>query len=95
MELLLFILKTCPYCKEALKWMDELRSENPEYANINVKIIDEREEAELANSYDYYYVPTYFCGKVKLHEGAATKDKIRKVFEDYLALSAEVTSEVK
>lgn len=95
MQLLLFILKNCPYCKEALKWMDELRSENPEYAKIDVKIIDEREEEALANSYDYYYVPTYFCGDVKLHEGAATKEKIRQVFDEYLRLSAQETPVAK
>ncbi|HPT86073.1 MAG TPA: glutaredoxin domain-containing protein, partial [Bacillota bacterium] len=47
MKLLLFILKNCPYCKEALRWMDELKNENPEYRDIEVKIIDEKEEAEL------------------------------------------------
>ena len=92
MKLLLFILKNCPYCKEALRWMDELKNENPEYRDIEVKIIDEKEEADLANSYDYYYVPTYFYGNIKLHEGAATKDKIRQVFDEYLRLSKEQAS---
>ncbi|HPT86105.1 MAG TPA: glutaredoxin, partial [Bacillota bacterium] len=63
-----------------------------EYRDIEVKIIDEKEEAELANSYDYYYVPTYFYGNIKLHEGAATKDKIRQVFDEYLRLSKEQAS---
>jgi Glutaredoxin and related proteins len=84
MELLLFILKSCPYCIEARKWCEELARENPEYAKINIKIIDERVEHELADSYDYYYVPTFFLGKRKLHEGAATKEKIRQVFDECL-----------
>jgi len=92
MELLLFILKTCPYCIEARRWCDELMAENPEYAQIKIKIIDERVESELANSYDYYYVPTFFCGDVKLHEGAATKEKIRKVFDDYLSLTSHAAA---
>ncbi|MGI6202301.1 MAG: glutaredoxin [Eubacteriales bacterium] len=89
MELLLFILKNCPYCIEALKWIEELKDENPEYSAVKLKIIDERTEAELANSYDYYYVPTFFYGKHKLHEGAATKDKIRRVFDEYIKLSSQ------
>lgn len=78
----MFILRTCPYCKQALAWMDELYEEHPEYKDIDIDIIDEREQPELSDSYDYYYVPTYFCDGVKLHEGAATKEKIEAVFNE-------------
>lgn len=84
MELELFILKNCPYCIEAQKWCGELVRDNPEYGKINIKTIDERAERELADRYDYYYVPAFYCGKRKLHEGAATKEKIKKVFDDCL-----------
>ncbi len=84
MELILFILKNCPYCIEALKWSDELVRENPEYGKINIRIIDEQKEKELANRYDYYYVPTFYYGAQKLHEGAATKEKIKNVFDECL-----------
>jgi glutaredoxin len=95
MELLLFILKNCPYCIEARRWCDELMNENPDYAKIKIMLIDERAEPELANSYDYYYVPTFFCGNVKLHEGAATKEKIRRVFDDYLEMTSHAAADAE
>ncbi|MEG1557202.1 MAG: thioredoxin family protein [Oscillospiraceae bacterium] len=78
-KLTMFMQKTCPYCKQAMQWQKELMDENERYRNIEIDIIDEREQPELAESYDYYYVPTYFASKEKLHEGAASKEKIRAV----------------
>lgn len=78
---LMFILKSCPYCQQALSWMEELKKENPQYLNIEINIIDEGERPEEANRYDYYYVPTYYIAGDKVHEGAATKDIVRGVFE--------------
>lgn len=71
----------CPYCKQASNWMEELKNENQKYANIEVKVIDEEREPELAKQYDYYYVPTYYVGNMKIHEGVPSKDIVRKVFE--------------
>ena len=34
---------------------------------------------EIANRYDYYYVPCLWIGQDKLHEGVPTKEQIRKV----------------
>ena len=59
----------------------ELINENPGFAKIKINKIEDREIAELANSYDYYYVPCLWIGKEKLHEGVPTKEKIRKVLE--------------
>ena len=61
--------------------MEDLKNTNPEYANIEVTIIDEERQPDIANQYDYYYVPTYYVNGVKLHEGVPSKDIIRKVFE--------------
>ncbi|NLM34357.1 MAG: glutaredoxin [Clostridiales bacterium] len=83
-EITMFILASCPYCRKALAWMEELKNENPAYANIQIKIIDEGKEPEIANQYDYYYVPTYYIGKEKLHEGAAKKEIIQKIFDKAL-----------
>ena len=52
----LFILPDCPYCKQAIKWIKELK-EDVKYQNIDIQLIDESQEVELADSYDYYYVP--------------------------------------
>ena len=77
----MFTMEGCPYCRQALKWMDELMQQYPEYNDVPLTLIDETKQPDVANQWDYYYVPTYFVGKDKLHEGAATKEKIQRVFE--------------
>jgi hypothetical protein len=61
--------------------MEELKKENPKYEDVEIKIIDEEREPDIAKKYDYYYVPTYYIGSTKVHEGAASKEIINKVFE--------------
>lgn len=80
----LFIQSSCPYCKQALRWMDELKKENEAYSKIDIEIIDELVNPTLANSFDYYYVPTYYVDGAKVHEGIATKEKIRSIYESAL-----------
>lgn len=75
-------LKNCPYCKQAMKWMEELFQENPAYKDIDMTYIEESEQPQIADSLDYWYVPTYFVDGIKLHEGAATKDKVKAVLEE-------------
>lgn len=82
--ILMFIMKTCPHCQRALAWMEELKQENPQYQTLDITIIDEQRESSLANQYDYYYVPTYYVDGVKVHEGAASKAIVSKVFEKAL-----------
>jgi thioredoxin 1 len=77
----IFVLEACPYCREALTWMDELKKDNPEYKDIEIIKIDEWREPEIANSYDYYYVPTCYVDGVKVHEGAATKNIVKKILD--------------
>ncbi len=62
--------------------MTDLKKTNPEYANIEVTVIDEELQPEISKKYDYYYVPTFYVDGVKLHEGVPTKDIIRKVFDE-------------
>lgn len=80
----LFILEHCPHCKRARKWIQELCEENPKYREIQIELIDEQKEVELADSYDYYLVPSFFDGDTKLHEGVASKEIIQEIFDNYL-----------
>ena len=80
-KIIMFILKSCPYCREALRFMEKLAAEDPRYAALDIEIIDERERPDIADAYDYYYVPTYYVGGKKLHEGAATIEAVRRVFD--------------
>ncbi|MGI6664957.1 MAG: thioredoxin family protein [Christensenellaceae bacterium] len=80
-EIKLFILKNCPYCKAVLQYQKELFAENPAFAEIPLRIIEESEEAAYADSFDYYFVPTYYIEEEKVHEGAATKEIVKSIFE--------------
>ena len=62
-KLTLFVLKGCPYCRQAKAWLAELVAENPAYAAVPIEEIEEREQKALADSYDYYYVPTFYMEK--------------------------------
>lgn len=77
-----FVTDWCPHCKRAIKWIDEVKKENPKYKDIKVEIIDEEKNPEIAKQYDYYYVPTYYVGNHKGFEGGTTKDIVLKVFEE-------------
>lgn len=80
----MFITDWCPYCKRALNWMEELKQENPEYAKVDMKIIDEEREPDIAKQYDYYYVPTYYVDGVKKHEGVPSKEIVQNIYEEAL-----------
>ena len=84
MKLTLFILRDCPFCKRALQYISELKEEHPEFKSIELDIIDEQEQQELANSYDYYYVPTFYLGDEKLHEGGIYKNEVKELFQSVL-----------
>ena len=80
-KITMFVLASCPHCKRAFGWMDELYAENPAYKDIEIETIDEQIQADLADQYDYYYVPTYYVGDEKVHEGVASLEIVRQVFD--------------
>lgn len=80
-DITMFYLETCPYCKRARAYMDELKGENPQYADIPIKMVEERQEKALADSYDYFYVPCYYVNGEKVAEGSIDKDGVKAVFD--------------
>ncbi|MGH4051400.1 MAG: glutaredoxin family protein [Clostridium sp.] len=78
---IMFVTEWCPYCKKALKWMENTKIQNPQYAGIEIKIIDEELQPDIATQYTYYYVPTYYVDGVKVHEGVTSKNIIKGIFE--------------
>lgn len=80
----MFYLKSCPYCREAQGFLDELKKETPAYKSVEIEKIEEREQPSIADAHDYYYVPCFYLGGRKLHEGASTKRQIRAVLEEAL-----------
>ncbi|MDD2231383.1 MAG: thioredoxin family protein [Sphaerochaetaceae bacterium] len=80
-KILMFYQKWCPYCRKAFDWIDELKKENPAYAAIQIETVDENADKKRADSFDYYYVPTFYIDGKKVHEGAASKQIIEEVFK--------------
>ena len=76
----MFILETCPYCIKARKINEKLLKEE-QFRDIEIELVDEKKQAALADTFDYYYVPSYYLGREKLHEGAAEEADVRAAFE--------------
>lgn len=87
----LFHLNGCPYCRHARAAIEALYAENPTYAAIPIRWIEEKEEPEIADAYDYFRVPTLFYRGEKLYEASpgqdytAIRDHIRAAFDRVLA----------
>ena len=80
-EIKMFMFESCPHCAKARKIISSLLDSNPEYKKIPFVMIDEKLQPEVADKYDYYYVPCFFVGDEKVHEGAVDEDKVRDVFK--------------
>ena len=81
-ELTMFYLEDCGYCAKARKALSELYEENEAYKTVPIQMIEESEQPELADQYDYYAVPSFFDGKEKLFEA--------HLFMSYEDIKAEV-----
>lgn len=79
-EIKMFMQGTCPHCKRCFAMMDELFAAHPEYKDVPLAVIDERVDPAAADKYDYYYVPTFFVGDVKEHEGVPSPEAVENVF---------------
>lgn len=80
----LFYLRNCPFCKQALRYIDEAKAAHPELADVEIELVEESEEPEVADRYDYYYVPTFYVGGVKLHEGGIYPEEVEAVLRKAL-----------
>ena len=86
----LFYLETCPYCIRAFRALEELYAENPDYAAIPIERIEESRSPDVAERYDYYYVPAIYAGDRKLYEASplqgyeSIKKSIRNALDEAL-----------
>ncbi len=85
--ILFFIIPSCPYCRKAVQWLEELKTENPLYQELDIETIDEIKEAKRSRTYDYYLVPTFYVGGKKRHEGIASKEIVKRVLDEALESS--------
>ena len=84
-QITIFYQKRCPFCVKAFRYIDELKEEYPEFKNLDIKTIDELEEPKLADTYDYYYVPTFYVDGKKVHEGGIYKPEVEKILRDAMS----------
>lgn len=68
MELTLFYLPGCPYCRRAEQIITRLLQEHPDYAAVPLRRVNELTARAEAQSRDYWYVPSLFLGDRKLYE---------------------------
>ena len=79
-EVKMFMFEECPHCQRVQEMIIEIFAEHPEYVEVPFTVIDERKNPEIAEEYDYYYVPTFYTGDEKMMEGVPSKEAIEKVF---------------
>lgn len=79
-EVKMFIMSGCPHCRKAHEMVAEIFAEHPEYAAIPFTVIDENKRPDVAEKYDYYYVPTFYTGDEKTMEGVPTKEAVKNAF---------------
>ena len=86
-----FYLEGCPYCKQAREAVKELLSEKEEYSSVKIEWVEENQNPEISNQYDYYYVPAMFVEGVKVYEAhpgekyEECRENVRRVFEATLS----------
>ena len=85
-EIEIFYLSGCPYCRSARRAVAELLAEDPAYEKLSLRWIEETEEPALADSRDYYRVPSLFYRGDKLYECSP--------FQGYEAIKAHISDRI-
>lgn len=83
-KLMIFYQERCPFCKRAFGYIEELIRENSEYSNIPIELVEETLQADFADTFDYYYVPTFYLNGKKMHEGGIYKEEVKKILDSAL-----------
>ncbi len=81
----MFMTSWCPHCRKATTYIDQLKSENPRYQDVEIVMVDEDKERAYADRFDYYLVPTFYVDGEKVHEGASSLEIVRGVLERALS----------
>jgi glutaredoxin len=79
----LFYLERCPFCKKAFNYIEKLKKED-RYKDMEIESIEESVYPEIAETYDYYYVPAFYINEEKVHEGGIFENEVERIFEKAL-----------
>lgn len=83
----MFYLERCPYCIRARKFINDLKAENPAYADVEIEMIEEEEHPEIIANYNYERVPCFYLGDEKAFEAyphipnSELREGIKKVLD--------------
>ena len=77
-------LKNCPFCKKALRYIEELKAEHAELAAVDIEMLEESELPDVADKFDYYYVPTFYVDGIKEHEGGIYPEEVERILRKAL-----------
>ena len=70
----LFYLKNCPFCRKALRYIEQAKAAHPELQPVAIEMIEESEQSDLADTFDY----------VKVHEGGIYAEEVEKILRSAL-----------
>ena len=76
----MFMFDSCPHCQLALKYLTELKNQD-RYKDLEVEMINELAQPEIADQHDYYYVPTFYVDEEKIHEGRVRMEDVQRVLD--------------
>ena len=85
-EIVMFYRDDCGYCDMAFRALEELERVHPEYAEIPFRKVEETQDPDYADKFDYYATPTFYVGEEKIFEAHIglkydqMKDEVEKVF---------------
>jgi thiol-disulfide isomerase/thioredoxin len=74
----LFYLEYCPHCKKTRADLNVLLKED-RFKELEIEMIEESVQKELADQYDYYYVPCFYVDDIKAKEGALSMKDVEEV----------------
>ena len=74
----LFYLEYCPHCKKTRADLNVLLKEDC-FKELEIEMIEESVQKELADQYDYYYVPCFYVDGIKVKEGALSMKDVEEV----------------
>ncbi len=83
-DVLMMVMAGCPHCRRAHEMMEALCARHPEFRRVAVRVVDETADPDFAATLDYHYVPTFFVGGEKLHEGVPTEAALEAVYRKAL-----------
>lgn len=58
----LFYQERCPFCKKALRYIEELKEEYPEFQPIEIEMIEETQHPDIGRPIRLLLCPDFLCG---------------------------------